>query len=554
MSGRSMFSHVRAMGLALAALACAELPTEPGVSGAGQRPSLDEMSIAATFAGEIRIGVVPAAPAVQVGGTGDYEIRSKATNALLMAGSASNATVTLSSRAVTESIVRLQVMCTGVLSARDARIALAQSLGYVTFTEFFLGGNCWRVYVGRLPAVPTTIRTPFRNKAIADGVAGTDSFFRGFAEIIGITEYKVTKEGVEAISASPVVVSALNGFVTIGGQRFRGKAEVLQNPAGLAGVNVLPMEEYLYGVVPRELPPNPYGAPEAQKAQAIAARTYAMQNLGKRAAEGFDLGTTTSDQVYGGLAAEHPVSSAAVDATAGIVGKANGALISALYHSTSGGYTANSEDVFANAFSYLRGVPDAERGRALEHVPSLDVFVRHPNPTNLRAKAEGDLESDWSRYHRWVVEWTNKEMAELLSGSFNTSVSAVRSITVTDRSDHGRVMRIVFDTDVGELVALKDNIRSRLRYYEVSSTGAKTAASLRSTLFYIEPVLDRRTKAVTGWKAYGGGWGHGVGMSQTGAVGLAERGYDFQRILAHYYQGIELACGYAPCALAQLGQ
>ena len=552
MSGRILFSRGRMLSVvALASLACTELPTEPGMPGSGRRPSLNEMSLAATFSGDIRIGVVPGAPTVQVGGTGDYEIRSKATNVRLMTGSASSAAVSLSSRAVTESIVRLQVMCTGMLSVRDARIALAQSLGYVTFTEFFPGGNCWRVYVGRLPATPTTLRTPFRNQAIADGVSGTDSFFRGFTEIIGITEYKVTKDGAEAISASPVVVWPLSGFVTIAGQQFRGRAEVLQNPAGLAGVNVLPMEEYLYGVVPRELPPNPYGAPEAQKAQAIAARTYAMQNLGKRAAEGFDLGTTTSDQVYGGRAAEHPVSSAAVDATAGIVGMANGALVSALYHSTSGGYTANSEDVFANAFSYLRGVPDAERGRALEHVPSLDMFVRHPNPTNLRAKAEGDLESDWSRYHRWVVEWTNEEMAALLSGSFGTTVTQVRSITVTERSEHGRVMRIEFETDAGKLVGLKDNIRSRLRYYEVSSTGIKTPASLRSTLFFIEPVRDPRTKAITGWKAYGGGWGHGVGMSQTGAVGMAERGYDFQRILAHYYQGIQLACGYSPCALGQ---
>ena len=534
----------------VAAFACVEAPTGPGAAPENRRPSYDVASLAA-FTGDIRIGVVPAASAVMVGGTGDYEIRSKNTGALLMTGSASSAAVTLSSRAVTESIVRLQVMCTGLVAARDERIALAQSLGYVTFTEFFTGGNCWRVYVGRLPSQPTALRTPFRTQAIADGVSGTDSFFRGFTEILGITEYKVSKDGAEAISASPVVVSALNGNVTIAGQQFRGTAEVLQNPAGLAGVNVLPMEEYLYGVVPRELPPNPYGEPEAQKAQAIAARTYAMQNLGKRAAEGFDLGTTTSDQVYGGLAAEHPVSSAAVDATAGIVGMANGALISALYHSTSGGYTANSEDVFANEFSYLRGVPDAERGRAQEHVPSLDVFVRHPNPTNLRAKAEGDLESDWSRYHRWVVEWTHDEMAELLSGSFNADVNEVRSITVAGRAQHGRVLRIVFDTDAGDLVALKDNIRSRLRYYEVSASGTKTPASLRSTLFYIEALRDPRTKAITGWKAHGGGWGHGVGMSQTGAVGMAERGYDFQRILAHYYQGIVLACGYVPCALGQ---
>ena len=64
--------------------------------------------------------------------------------------------------------------------------------------------------------------------------------------------------------------------------------------------------------------------------------------------------------------------------------------------------------------------------------------------------------------------------------------------------------------------------------------------SLRSTLVYVEPEIDPKTKAIVGWEAWGGGWGHGTGMSQTGAVGMAEKGYDFERILGHYYQGVVL--------------
>jgi stage II sporulation protein D len=64
--------------------------------------------------------------------------------------------------------------------------------------------------------------------------------------------------------------------------------------------------------------------------------------------------------------------------------------------------------------------------------------------------------------------------------------------------------------------------------------------SIYSTLFYIQPVIDPKTKAVTGWEAWGGGWGHGLGLSQTGAVGMAEKGAGYEEILKHYYQGITL--------------
>ena len=76
------------------------------------------------------------------------------------------------------------------------------------------------------------------------------------------------------------------------------------------------------------------------------------------------------------------------------------------------------------------------------------------------------------------------------------------------------------------------------------ATASGDHASLRSTLFYIEPILEKKTKAVTGWIAYGGGWGHGVGMSQTGAVGMAAKGRTYQEILQHYYSGVELVAWY----------
>lgn len=524
--------------LLLVLAACSDhLVTEPDAMQAPVRaPGSASANLQATPAGYIRVGVIPSATSIQVGGTAEFVMRNKATGDVIYSGDGEQVTVTLGSGAVSTTRYRLQVTCTSE-TGRDALIDRAEAAGVESYTEN--AGPCWRVMLGSFPSDASfSIRNAFRNEMIALGLSGTDSFWKLVTTVTGTTEYRITHAGGTLVSSALIVIEPLSGTVLIGGKQYRGIGEVATNSSGaLAGINELPMEEYLYGVVPNELPPVPYGLAEAQKAQAVTARTYAYANLGKRKADGYDLLPTTSDQVYKGYESEAAVSTAAVDATRGIVAVSGGKLITTLYHSTSGGYTANSEDVYSAALSYLRGVPDAPRGQALEHVPTLEVFKRHGDPTNLRGAAAGDYEADWSRYHRWVVDWSAAEMAAVLSSSFATTVTRVDAITVDDRADHGRVRQIRFSTDAGELIAQKDLIRSKLRYFD--SRG--NIASLRSTLFFIEPVTDPKTKAITGWKAYGGGWGHGVGMSQTGAVGMAEKGSTYEEILKHYYQGVGLA-------------
>jgi stage II sporulation protein D len=357
------------------------------------------------------------------------------------------------------------------------------------------------------------------------------------------------------LSTNPVVLVSSSGVVRIrrttsDASLYRGTAEVRFNStkAALVGVNELPIEQYVYGVVPRELPPVPYGQPEAQKSQAVAARTFARRRMqfcpASRCNNGYHVVPTTSDQVYGGMTAEREVSTAAVEGTRGLVGTYNGALTEMLYSSTSGGWTANSGDVFVNQLPYLVGVPDHERGQALDHVPSADVFRRHANATNLRNKANGDFEADWSIYHRWYVDWTKEEMRQV-AGRIQTGTfidpGEVYAINVVRRSSSGRAFEIEFVTEKrGTLRALKDAIRSALRYVTYNSSGTMVLNSLRSTLVYIEPMLDPSTKMLVGWEAWGGGWGHGTGMGQTGAAGMAEKGHTFEEILGHYYRGLVL--------------
>ncbi|MDQ1591748.1 MAG: stage sporulation protein [Pyrinomonadaceae bacterium] len=138
---------------------------------------------------------------------------------------------------------------------------------------------------------------------------------------------------------------------------YRGRLEVFTNLNGsLTVVNVLSLEDYVRGVVPNELSPGGYGALEALKAQAVAARTYAVSNRGQFNAAGFDLLPTIRSQVYGGLSTEHPLSTRAVEETRGLVATYHGEPINALYTSTCGGRTEHAENIFdGEAVPYLRG-------------------------------------------------------------------------------------------------------------------------------------------------------------------------------------------------------
>jgi stage II sporulation protein D len=146
---------------------------------------------------------------------------------------------------------------------------------------------------------------------------------------------------------------------------YRGQLEVFANPGGsLTVVNVVGLEDYVRGVVPNELSPGGYGALEALKAQAVAARTYAVKNRGAFASRGFDLLPTTRSQVYGGLSTEHPLATKAVDETRGIIATYHGEPINALYTSTCGGRTEDARNIFGEDLPYLRGRECAPEGSA----------------------------------------------------------------------------------------------------------------------------------------------------------------------------------------------
>lgn len=538
MSFRSPASSLPLLSTLALAISCADLdPTSPTATRALSR---HDARASAEGTQDIRIGVVQAATSISLGSASDWTITDKQSGVELFSGSGGNASVTF--LAAPPAFYRLQVTCSNAATVATKRAA-ADAAGYITLTEFVPAANCTRLFLGEFappPASNFAARNAFRNVAIAAGHAATDSFWKVVS--LASATYRVAFGPNSAETTNPVIITASSGLVTINGATYRGQGEAISNGAGaLAGVNVLPMEQYLYGVVPRELGPIAFPELEAQKAQAVAARTYAIAGLGKRASNGYDLRATTDDQVYGGYAAEHPISSAAVDATAGMVLTYEGNLITALYSSTSGGHTADNEESFASApVPYLRGIPDAQRGKAMSHVPSLEVFKAHPNPTSLRAAQEGTFDSDWSSLHRWTFEWDNDEISAIVSTFAQTDVGRVLGIDVLERGPSGRVLRLAYVTEAGTFVAEKFTIRTSLPFI----TASGTLSSLPSTLFFVEEIRDPRTKEIEGFRVYGGGFGHGVGLSQTGAVGMAEKGATFDEILRHYYRDVDLTQWY----------
>jgi len=197
-------------------------------------------------------------------------------------------------------------------------------------------------------------------------------------------------------SSAPVAFASedeKNSPVRYNERPYRGRIEVFTNSRGnLTIVNELGLEDYVKGVVANELSPGGYPAIEALKAQAIAARTYALKNRGQFMSQGFDILPTTRSQVYRGLTSENALSSRAVDETRGIIATYNGEPINALYTSTCGGRTEDSENIFNDAIPYLRARECAAEGATFDRF----VIKTTREPAELQDESNVTLARDVS--------------------------------------------------------------------------------------------------------------------------------------------------------------
>ncbi len=314
----------------------------------------------------------------------------------------------------------------------------------------------------------------------------------------------------------PVRVRALGGGATIliDGTPYRGGALVrAAGPGRVTAINAVALEEYLLGVVPLEIGPRPAEEIEAVKAQAVAARTYAISHIGGRESLGFDFYATVADQVYGGRDRENDVVSRAVRETRGEILTYHGAPILAYYHSTCGGRTAAIDEVWRHApVPYLKSVSD--------RIPGSDGYY-----------------CETSNRFRWTERWTGAALREILSRTLVEHEGApgpvrrVESVQARGRTSSGRVESLRIVADGREyVVATPDSIRRILQ--------PEPGRWLNSARFSLN--VERRGGEVVEVVATGGGWGHGIGMCQMGAIGRARAGQDYRRILRTYYRDTEI--------------
>ncbi len=301
------------------------------------------------------------------------------------------------------------------------------------------------------------------------------------------------------------------GTMRLNGRTYRGTLELRRGDSGLVVVNVVPLEQYLAGVVGTEMGARAGDEIEALKAQAIVSRTYAIRNQGRWKDHGFDLVGTVNDQAYGGALNENVLATAAVAATRGQILTWDNQPIDAFYFSTCGGRTEDGTAAFAGASRpYLRSIED-----------------RDPTGTPWCATSP--------RFH-WTAGWTASQLATTLRRTLPAEHLAVarandlRDLRVIDRTATGRIASLVLVGRNGRTVVAGQAMR---RVLSPSDGGL-----LRSTDFTIR--ITRTGGKIERVDIDGRGNGHGVGMCQWGAIGRARAGQDVGTILTSYFPGTQV--------------
>ena len=357
------------------------------------------------------------------------------------------------------------------------------------------------------------------------GEAEVDTIVKGFTIQDGAGKVIASSQSQELLvapAAQPPLALAMTGIT---GGTYRGRLRlVASGQSKVQVINVVGIEDYLYGVVGAELYSKAPEEREALAAQAVAARTYAVQSLGKHGLEGFDVCATVHCQVYQGIERESDMIRTAVDMTRGQIMVYGGQPISAVYHASSGGVTAAAEQVWATRYSgYLRPVPDE---------------VKDPK-TNTTVKLGQDRPGyDWEV--TWEADELNGIFRRYLESELGIKVppsASLQDVVVSKGDSLERVeeLRILYkdeklppkEQDLEYHVG-KDKIRWVLRKPDHQI--------LPSTRFALQ--VDKNEDKLVKIKVTGQGNGHGVGLSQTGALHMSRLGYGYEEILSHYYTDV----------------
>jgi stage II sporulation protein D len=288
---------------------------------------------------------------------------------------------------------------------------------------------------------------------------------------------------------SPVYMenSTPESYIVIDGKKYRGKFKLANKNGKLNIIEYVDIERYLWGVLGPEMGAN--WPIEALKAQAVAARTYTLATLSKN--NDYDMTNTTQHQVYTGFDNISPQIISAVNETRGEVLTYKNEIFTTFYHANSGGHTTTPSGVWnSKIIPPLRGVNDP--------------YYKNSPSAN------------------WSVFISNSDILNFLNKNGH-SVNRIKSFRIYSKDKSGRTVKFLFNTDKGSIKLEAKDLRSFIGTFDMKSTFITSIQSVKN-----------------GYKIYGRGWGHGVGLCQDGAKKMADKGFDYKKILSFYYPGSKI--------------
>ncbi len=412
----------------------------------------------------------------------------------------------------------------------------------------------WGCYISDGITVETTTETTTQT-AVTVTENSTETTTQAAKTEHVINTYDIAKNAVKVdfeggsfvINTGGVTLSSPTGVVDLGEMSYRGSIEITAEGGSLNAVNIISMDEYLYGVIPVEV----YASwpEEALKAQAVAARSFASYHKGRHS--GYDLCDTTHCQFYSGYGREESSTTAAVDATSGVMAYYNGKPINAEYFDCDGGYTLSSSEVWGGDVPYLTSTPDPYElnARSWERTFTLKEIGN-------MAAAEGFDIGEVTNVA--VTEWRGDILAEevtltgtngshvlkgqdiktffkqggenLWSRAFKITGSSAPSNNIFVMGASGTVENLTADVMSAVNASGEPTVLDDINLVLCGKNGDVVLSENGGTL----------TEAADSIVISGAGWGHGVGMSQCGAYGMASKGFKYDEILKYYYKGVEV--------------
>lgn len=419
----------------------------------------------------------------------------------------------------------------------DSMLSLSQTVflayenGWRVWAQLYLDeSECLtqiQIFKNEMPNYTYTVVAPNKNR------------IQLFDSVTGKLMYIINAE--QEIKLEPVLKQSTIPVIGFGALKYRGTLFLKRIAAGHINVyNELPFEQYLYGVVPAEMPYSWHV--EALKAQAVAARNYGIINIGRHTADGFDVCNGTHCQAYRGFGHENARTNQAVDETNGKLVLYDDKLIPTYFHSSSGGRTENSENIWSAVLPYIKGVDD-KYGLGSPY----DNWTKQYSKKDIQAKLLANR-IDVGEINDIVplsVSVNGRVTSlEIRGTKGNTKIEKEKIRTIMGSSDiKSTWYKLTTDADlfvIDSMTGKADTARAG-NLYVMSANGVAKLSTTSNTVYLKDQFTLSYISIIPEYYVFAGkGWGHGLGMSQYGAKGMAEAGFNFIQILEHYYTGTKV--------------